>query len=75
MTNNHKDRAFAAVVLNYLKQTGQEARLFMGGELRIGPSRRIARIKAKEADAARLAAAEAKRARKADRLRKDAANV
>ncbi len=57
------DKTFAGV-LDFLKETGQHIRHLASGEIIVGPSRK------READRARLLAAEQKRARKAEKLRK-----
>lgn len=62
------DKTFAGV-LDFLKETGQHIRHLASGEIIVGPSRRLARLRKREADRARLLAAEQKRARKADKLR------
>ena len=69
MTAHEDDKAFAGV-LDFLKETGQQIRQFANGEIFVGPSRRLARLRLKEADRARLLAAEQKRARKAEKMRK-----
>lgn len=62
------DAAFAGV-LDFLKETGQQITHLANGDIILGPSRRLARLRKREADRARMLAAELKRARKADKLR------
>lgn len=74
MQANEDDKAFAGV-LEFLKETGQQIRHFASGEIILGPSRRLARLRKREADRARMLAAEQKRARKAAKLAKGLQNV